>query len=150
MIKVAVLWLINEDGELLLAQRALNKIPDPGVWGPSVTGKLEPGEEFDEALAREVEEELSLKPTLYAPRSLLKMEYLHPDGEWRWFGIYFAPFTKEKTKLIKIDSVEVAGIQWSSPKDIEAKMKQAPETFPASARTVWPAVFRALRDLQAL
>jgi isopentenyldiphosphate isomerase len=54
MIKVAMLWLANEQGELLLARRAGHKKQDPGLWGPSVTGKVEPGENFERALVRKL------------------------------------------------------------------------------------------------
>lgn len=60
MIKVVVLWIVNELGEMLLAERAHHKGADPGVWGPAVTGRVELGEDFDQALARETAEELAL------------------------------------------------------------------------------------------
>ncbi|HSX06653.1 MAG TPA: NUDIX domain-containing protein [Candidatus Saccharimonadia bacterium] len=144
MIKVAVLWILNEQNETLLAQRALNKSQDPGVWGPAVTGKLELGESFDEALVREVEEELSLKPTDYTPRFLFERDYNHPDGEVRKFGTYVARIPKAKTVDIQIDPNEVAGIQWFGVDELLEKMASVPNELVPSANSVWPETFKAI------
>ncbi len=144
MIKVAVLWIVNEQGEILLAQRAHHKAQDPGVWGPAVTGKLDPGENFDEALVREVEEELSLKTTDYTPHFLLEKDYSHPDGETRRFGIYYAELPKIKTNLIHIDQNEVVGIQWFTVDELVKKMGSTPNELVPSANSVWPDTFKAI------
>ncbi|HSW74331.1 MAG TPA: NUDIX hydrolase [Candidatus Saccharimonadales bacterium] len=144
MIKVAVLWILNEKNEILLAQRALNKLQDPGVWGPAVTGKLEQGESFSEALVREVEEELSLKTTHYVPRFLLEKDYKHPDGEVRKFGIYATTIPKAKTELIHIDPHEVAGIKWFTIDELIKKMHSMPDELVPSAGSVWPDTFKAI------
>jgi isopentenyldiphosphate isomerase len=150
MIHVATLWIINERGELLMAQRAHNKSTDPSTWGPSVTGKLEPGESFDEALVREVHEELSLPPHEYTPQFAVQKEFVHPDGETRTFGVYYAFLTKDKTALITIDTKEVAAIQWHSLEDIETMMRNTPELLVPSANAVWPDEFEAFKAAKAL
>ena|GEM_PF-930928 len=144
MIKVAVLWMLNEHDEVLLAQRALDKAQDPGVWGPAVTGKLESGESFDEALVRETEEELGLKTTDYTPRFLLEADYNHPDGEVRQFGVYAAILPKAKTALIRIDPKEVAGIRWFAIDELKQKMASTPNELVPSAGSVWPETFKAI------
>jgi len=144
MIKVAVLWMMDENGEVLLAQRAFNKAQDPGVWGPAVTGKLEPGETFDQALVREVEEELSLKPADYTPRFLFEKDYDHPDGEVRKFGIYVATLPRARAELIHIDPKEVAGIRWFTVDELTIKMASAPSELVPSASAVWPETFRVI------
>ncbi len=83
---------------------AHHKAQDPGVQGPAVTGTLEAAESFDEALARETEEEIALKTTDYVPRFLLEKDFNHPDGQLRKFGIYYTVFPKDKTNLIQIDA----------------------------------------------
>lgn len=150
MIKVAVLWIINEDGEILLAQRAHHKSQDPDVWGPSVTGKLEVGETFDQALVREVEEELGLKPTDYTPIYLFEKDFMHPDGELRKFGVYYTIFPKAKTDMIRADANEVAGVEWNPLKTIIEKMQAGTDEFPASAPAIWPDVFQALGDAKII
>ncbi len=144
MIKVAVLWIGDGHGKVLLAQRAHHKSQDPSVWGPAVTGKLEPGESFDDALVREVEEELSLKPIDYTPRFLLEKDYRHPDGEVRKFGIYYTELPEAKTSLIHIDPNEVAGVTWLAIDELAEKMKSTPHELVPSANSVWPETFKAI------
>lgn len=150
MIKVAVLWIINDEGEILLAQRAHHKAQDPGVWSPAVTGKLEAGESFDDALVRETEEEIALKTTDYAPHFLLEKDFDHPDGELRKFGIYYTIFPKTKTNLIQVDANEVAGFAWFPIKTIKEKMKASPQELVPSANAVWPATFEALEKAKVI
>lgn len=144
MIKVAVLWIMDESGEVLLARRALHKAQDPGVWGPAVTGKLESGETFDQALVREVEEELGLTTQDYTPRFLFKTDYHHPDGEVRRFGIYLTTFPRAKTELIQVDPKEVAGVQWFKAEELKQKMMVASNELVPSANAVWPETFKLI------
>lgn len=136
MIEVAVLWLVNENGELLLAQRALHKRQDPGVWGPSVTGKLEPGENAMQALLRETQEELSLAPSHYIPCFVAELPFLHPDGEQRVFTIYKAAVPSRIRNVIKFDQDEVAAIEWKSITAINRLLAGKPETLVPSANAI--------------
>ncbi len=150
MIKVATLWLVNELGEVLLAQRSHKKEKDPGVWGPSVTGRLEPGEGAEDALLREVEEELNLKPSDYEPHFLIELEFSHPDGEKRHFYVYYAIIPKAKSADIRVQESEVEGIEWFPFVDIQTRMKQRPNELVASANDIWPSTFKALQNARVL
>ena len=150
MIKAAVLWIVNEEHEILLAQRAHHKAQDPGVWGTAAAGKLEPGETFDDAVVRETEEELGLTTIDYDPRFLFEKDFAHPDGEPRKFGIYYAILPKEKSSLIHVDANEVAGFGWFTLELIEEKMLNRAEELVPSANALWPEIFHALKDAKAL
>lgn len=150
MIKVAILWIVNEQGEILLAQRAHHKAQDPGVWGTAAAGKLEPGENFDDAVVRETKEELGLTTVHYTPRFLFEKEFAHPDGELRRFGIYYAMLPKVKSDLIRLDANEVAGFAWLTLAAIKEKMAKNPETLVPTANPLWPDIFRALKKANVL
>jgi 8-oxo-dGTP pyrophosphatase MutT (NUDIX family) len=109
-----------------------------------VTGKLEAGETFDAALAREVQEEIGLQPTDYTAKFLLEKDFNHPDGELRRFGIYLAKTPHDIVDRIHIDTNEVAGVQWFSIADVIKKMQHTPNQLVPSANTVWPATFEAI------
>jgi 8-oxo-dGTP pyrophosphatase MutT (NUDIX family) len=145
MIQVAMLWLANEKGELLLARRADHKAQDPGLWGPSVTGKLEPEETFEEAVVREAEEELALSPNTYSPRYLFETDFQHPDGELRRFRIFTAKISDDTIATLKFDTNEVAELRWLQIEDIKALLNSKPgEKVVASAFVLWNQIFEAL------
>lgn len=56
---------VNHRGEVLLGLRAAWKSAWPGAWD-CIGGHLEPGETPEDALIREVREEVGLLPTRYA------------------------------------------------------------------------------------
>ena len=145
MINVATLWLVNEYGEILLAQRSWKKDKEPGAWGPSMTGRVDPDETFDEALVRETEEELGLGPDVVTPKFFTEHVYNHPDGEQRTFVAYYAVLLKAKTNMLKLQESEVEGVAWYSLAEIEEWMELRPEELVPSANDVWPETFAALK-----
>ena len=57
--------LLVQDGEILLARRAPHRAAYANCWSfPG--GHVEPGEDLDAALAREMEEEIGVRPTSFA------------------------------------------------------------------------------------
>jgi isopentenyl-diphosphate delta-isomerase type 1 len=63
---VVHLHVFNKKGEILLQKRSMNKDIQPGKWDTSVGGHVDYGETVEEALFREVREELGI--TAFAPR----------------------------------------------------------------------------------
>ncbi|MEM7815539.1 MAG: NUDIX domain-containing protein [Candidatus Aenigmatarchaeota archaeon] len=53
--------VLNKKGEILLEKRSLKKDMEPGKWG-LVAGHVSPGESYEEAAVREIEEEIGIKP----------------------------------------------------------------------------------------
>jgi isopentenyldiphosphate isomerase len=60
MHRVVHVLVFNGNGELLLQKRSMNKDVAPGRWDTSVGGHVNAGETLDEALQREMEEELGI------------------------------------------------------------------------------------------
>lgn len=72
------------DGRLWVAQRALTKSTDPGLWDTLVGGLSGAGETLDDSLVRESHEEAGLTPQDIADRSplhtILRMHKRLPEG----------------------------------------------------------------------
>jgi isopentenyldiphosphate isomerase len=58
--RVVHVLVFNENGELFLQKRSMNKDVAPGRWDTSVGGHVSAGETLDEAMKREMEEELGI------------------------------------------------------------------------------------------
>lgn len=58
---VVHLHLFNPEGRLFLQKRSVTKDIQPGKWDTSVGGHISPGEKLEDALTREVMEEIGLK-----------------------------------------------------------------------------------------
>jgi isopentenyl-diphosphate delta-isomerase len=142
---VAMLWLMNSAGELLLARRADHKAQDPGLWGPSVTGKVETGESFKEAIMREAEEELALERHWYTPKYLFAADFHHPDGEVRKFKVFVAHISDDSIATLQFDPREVAEIKWLPITEIRKLLNSKPgEIVVPSAFVLWDQIFEAL------
>jgi isopentenyl-diphosphate delta-isomerase len=72
-------FLFDEQGRLLLQQRALGKYHSPGVWSNTCCGHPYPAEAPFAAAARRTYEELGVSPSLLAEAGTVR--YNHPDPE---------------------------------------------------------------------
>lgn len=55
--------VFNEENELFMQKRSMNKDTWPGAWDASCTGHVDAGETYKEAAFRELEEELGWQPS---------------------------------------------------------------------------------------
>ncbi len=58
--RVVHVIVVNSSGDILLQKRSMNKDVAPGRWDTSVGGHVDAGETVEDALAREMEEELGI------------------------------------------------------------------------------------------
>ena len=73
--KVVHVLVFNREGALLLQKRSVHKDVAPGKWDTSVGGHVNTGEALDEAVRREMEEELGI--TACKPKFLYT--YIHSN-----------------------------------------------------------------------
>ncbi len=147
LMKVAILWLVNEKGEVLMARRAAHMSTDANVWGPSVSGKVDPGETFDQAIRREASEELGLTGADVSPIFLHKEMYTdHSDGRSREFGLFYARISSDITKHLKLELNEVAEVRWFTKSELEQLSNaQSESLIISSAKELWQSIFAHLQ-----
>jgi 8-oxo-dGTP diphosphatase len=97
--------LQNPAGHYLLIRRGLNLVRAPGWWC-FVGGEVEPGESYEQAVVREVREEVGL-----SVRALEKIhETISPNGEYRlhWLRVEIDP----AGQALALHAHEVAEARW--------------------------------------
>lgn len=121
--RVAGLWVTNEKGEILLAQRSFDKKRDPGKWGPAVAGTVEEGETYEQNIIKEAKEEIGLENI--KPKAECKNRR---STSHEYFGQWFSIVIDSNYPLIKQDS-EVEQIKWFTKNEILGLYKENPNFF---------------------
>ncbi|MCR4769514.1 MAG: NUDIX domain-containing protein [Bacteroidaceae bacterium] len=112
---VVHLHLFNSKGELYLQLRPEWKPIQPNKWDTACGGHIEYGEEVEEALKREVSEELGL--TSFLPKSITKYVF---EGkiDKEFVHVFMAVYDGE----VKPSATELAGGRFFSKQEIQEKL----------------------------
>lgn len=121
--RITALWLWNEKGEALLAQRAFSKSINPGLWGPAVAGTVEEGETYESNIIKEAEEEIGLKNLKPVLDQKLRRTTQHA-----YFVQWFTATIDSNYPLVKQDS-EVEAFKWFSKDELMNLLETKPEIF---------------------
>lgn len=121
--RITSLWLWNEKGEVLLAQRAFSLRTQPGLWGPAVAGTVEEGETYESNIIKEAEEEIGVKNLKLNIGPKLRRTTRHA-----YFVQWFTATIESGYPLVKQDS-EVESIKWFSKEELFKAIKETPEIF---------------------
>jgi isopentenyl-diphosphate Delta-isomerase len=126
--RVAGLWLRNDQGQVLLARRALSKSHDPGKWGPAVAGTVIEGEDYLATMKREAYEELGLDDLTFeiGPKKLIKGQW------WQYYSQKFYATTNRDILDMKIQKDEVEEIKWFDEATLPELIREKPEMFVGS------------------
>ncbi|MFA6908498.1 MAG: NUDIX domain-containing protein [Patescibacteria group bacterium] len=127
--RVSALWLTNSKGEVLMAQRALTKKHDPGIWGPAVAGTVEEGETYDSNIAKETEEELGLTGV-----TMTKGAKNLRTGNHTYFCQWYFGHINKKISDLRLRPEEVIAARWVSPALLLAEAREHPERFTPNTR----------------
>ena len=113
---VVHLHVFNAAGELFLQQRPLWKDIQPGRWDTAVGGHVDWGETVEEALQREVREEIGL--TDFAPQFVAR--YVFESERERELVHVF----RTRTSAVPRPSAELAGGRFFSEQEIRQRLGQ--------------------------
>lgn len=115
MMKVAVAIITDENNRILVTQRAMN-VPQGGFW-EFPGGKLEPQETPEQAMQREIQEELGIEVKEYS--YLGHIEHQYPDKLVQLIVFHVSQFTG-----VPVCLAGQLGLQWLARKEFD------PEQFP--------------------
>jgi len=114
MIPVVAGIIFNLDGKVLIAQRETLEWEFPG-------GKVEPGEEPEEALKRELQEEIGLSVVVFRPVHVIN-NYNRTEG-YNYIVIFYKCYTRFKPgkgQYLWVSPFQVGGFDLIHPRMLEA------------------------------
>lgn len=97
---VVHLHIFNEEGRLYLQKRSMNKDIQPGKWDTAVGGHVDYGETIEQALRREVREELGI--TQFTPHFLCRYIFesdIEKEMVHTFYTTHSGPITPDTDEL---------------------------------------------------
>jgi len=120
--------VVNEQGEVLVTRRSLEKVAWPGVWTNSFCGHPQPGEEPAQAIARHARHELGA--------AVAQVQLRLPDFRYRAIdasGVVENELCPVYTATLEGDLApnpsEVMDLAWVRPERLAAAVRATPWAF---------------------
>lgn len=122
-------FIFNEEGEMLLHRRALEKYHSPGLWTNAACSHPEPGEASLDAAVRRLKQEMGIETGLKPVFTFTyKADFENGLTEYELDHVFVGQWEGSPSP----DPGEVAEWKWISPKDLIVELEVKPEGF-----TVW-------------
>lgn len=112
------LFIVNKNRELLMAKRSSHKKRDAGKLDSPMTGHVRSGETYEQALKREVQEELRINIDDYSYRCLGKLSA--QDGVFSFVTVY----ELELDFIPEFNTDDFEEMFWMVPVQLITKMTQ--------------------------
>lgn len=106
--------VFNSKGELFLQKRSMDKDIQPGKWDTSVGGHVDLGETFDQAVKRELREELGIKVAV----EHIYDYWMYSEVETEYVRTYLCTYDGD----IKIDAKEISEGRFWTKTEIESRI----------------------------
>jgi len=124
--RVSALWLTNSRGQVLIAQRSLQKKNNPGKWGPAVAGTVEEDETYESNIEKECEEEIGLTGVELVLSHKFKMP---DDAPRRYFCQYFTATVDRPAESFVLQPEEVDAVKWVEPGGLRTDIDKHPDKY---------------------
>ncbi|HSW65779.1 MAG TPA: NUDIX domain-containing protein [Bacillota bacterium] len=135
--RVARLIILNSRGQVLMAQRALIKKKDPGVWGLAVEGTVEEGEDYESNIRKEAQEEIGVTLGVLNLGPRLRM-----TGTYNHHCQFFVFHADLDASALHLQEEELAAVQWFTPQALKQEVAEQPQKFGYNfsliLETIWP------------
>lgn len=126
--RIARVFLLDQQSRIYLQRRSTSMRNAPGLWDQSAAGHVDPGESYEQAAARELEEELGVENVKLNQKVYYYAEEPHPTyGPLKRFNtIYVAKYDGQP---IVHDPEEVMDGRWINFDELESWIEQKPDDF---------------------
>ncbi len=128
-------FIFNEQGEMLLQQRAVNKYHSGGLWTNSCCSHPRPGEDTQAAATRRLKEEMGFDTPLKKVFDFIyKASFENGLTEHEFDHVFVGYYNG----VIDPDKKEVSNYAYHSMEKIETQMQAQPELFTAWFHIAFP------------
>ncbi len=135
--RVTGLLIINLQGQVLLAKRALTKTHSPGKWAPAVAGTVEKGETYDFNIIKEAKEELDLDLDISQLELLIKLRL---KLRWNYFAQLYLYHCDKAAAEFNFDKNEASELKWFSLRELKNEFNNFPENFVENFVNYYPLI----------
>lgn len=131
-------FIFDQEGRLLLQQRALSKYHTPGLWANTCCSHPAPGEETHHAAHRRLAEEMGMEADLqFAFSFKYRAPFENGLTEHEWDHVFIG-WSEDKPRPVE---TEVHDFKWSTRQEIEQGIEETPEMFTAWFKLIYQRVF---------
>jgi isopentenyldiphosphate isomerase len=122
--RTASLWIMNNNNEVLLAQRKFDKKVDPGKWAEAVGGTVEGNDSYLSTITREATEELGLRDlkVVVGPKQFITVPC-------RYFVQWYETRIDKPITDFKIQKEEVEQIVWIPLVQLQNELMTNPNKY---------------------
>lgn len=132
-------FIFNDQNELMLQQRALQKYHSPGLWTNTCCSHQRDGENSLQAGKRRLEEEMGFISELKETTSFIyKAPFDNGLTEYEFDHILVGNYNEDP----KINTEEVASWKWMPIKDVQDDIKNNPENYTAWFKIIFKKFYK--------
>jgi len=137
------LFLFNDDGELLLQQRASTKRLWPGFWSNSCCSHPRRGESLQVATRRRLLDELNVEATLeFIYTFCYQADFDNKGSENELCHVFLGALAGDA----KPNDHEIASIRFAAAADLERELAESPGNFTPWFKMEWQALIEGYRE----
>jgi isopentenyl-diphosphate delta-isomerase len=125
--RISRIFLVNANGDVLLAKRAQNLSSTQGLWSQSAGGHVHESETYEEAAHREMKEELGIKDIALTEIGYFYSEDTDTDGPKQFSRIYKGIYEGELHPNLD----EISEVKWVSKSELDELIEKRAEEFAA-------------------
>lgn len=130
-------WVFNQAGQVFLQKRSMAKDMAPGCWDSSCSGHVDTGEGYDEAVVRELGEEIGVFLAARPARFLYERACAETGWEFVWV------YRLEHEGPFKLHPAEIDGGEWREPSEISKAITENPSAYAPAFTHLWTKVQQA-------
>lgn len=122
--RISALWVTNSRGDILIAQRSINKRLGPGKWGVAVAGTIEEGETYESNIYNEAKEEIGLAGVKFkkGPKHRIR-------SRTNFFCQWYSVVTDKKIEEFTPQPEEVENLKWVSEARLLKDVNNNPDKY---------------------